>query len=127
MGAALQVAFAAALEAAATSATSVYRDVAPAGAAVPYVVYTIAGNTGPSGLYGGSWHEADVYLVSSVAASRLQAEQLADEINAALHLGSVAGAVNVRRENRTPTPAPLPDQTRFVVAYYYRVRYTDGG
>lgn len=130
MSAVIQAAFAAALQtaAAAQGVTRVYARVAPSTATAPYVVYAMGGNTGPGGdVYGGSYLEDDVYLVSVVAATQLAAEQLADALGAALHGLALAGAYAVRRENRAPLPPPLPDQTRFVAATYYRVRYTGGG
>lgn len=130
MSVAAQAGFVAALAEAAedAGATNTYADVAPSGAAAPYVVYTPPANTGPhDDTYGGSYIEDDVFLVSSVAATRLAAEELNDCIGEVLHRARPAGIISVRRENRVPAPPRQPDQVRFVVQTYYRVRYTQGG
>lgn len=129
MSVAIQLAFAAALQTAATGAgaTAVAQSSVPEGTAVPYVTYALIPGGGPTGdVYGGSYLEDDVYLVSAVAGSQLAAEQLLETVGAALHGSRLAGAYAVRRENRAPLPPPKPDQKRFVAASYFRVRYTGG-
>lgn len=116
------------LAALAAGATAVYNAVAPITAVVPYVVYALNGNTGPSDPnYGGSYIEDDVYLVSAVASKQRDADVLQGAIGDALHRQQPSGLITIRRENRAPLPAPRPDQERFVAATYYRVKYTRGG
>lgn len=135
MSVAIQMAFAAALQALAGD-VPVYRSAAPTSAAAPYIVYSPPMSAGPvDRTYGGSHIEADVYLVTSAAATELEAEQLNEQIGAAyvaatssggLDRYPLDGAVMVRRENRAPMPAKVANQQRYLVGTYYRVTYLGG-
>lgn len=123
MTVAVQTAFAAALQAAAGS-VPVHALPAPQGAALPCVVYALIPAGGPEQrTYGGHYVEPDLYLVSCVAPTQLAAGLLAETVAAAVDGAALAGALTMRRENWAPSPPPVPDQLRFVRAFYVRVRH----